>query len=205
MSTTTIRAGLAACTATLALAGVAFADGLPAPHQHSHPRHATIVAARGGHAKPAASARGATEQRPRESLFMSNAQLAALEQPYNTCVSEKAPAPAATTAQPGQMMAAVPITPRYERAYDQAEAACRGLEPLPPWQYDASNPSSMAFVNAVVSCLREHGVSEVQAQPAGPGEDRNGIALGGSGNDPSSITLGLDDMTLCEHAAAAAR
>lgn len=202
-STNTIRAGLAACGAVLALAGVALADGAPAQHTTHHHRSAVMRPDRGSARLRRTDSVG--EGRPRETLFMTNAQLDALNKPYNDCLNTQAPPPKPTNVQAGQAMAAVPITPDYERAYEQAQITCHNLDPLPPWQYDATNPRSLAFVDAVVSCLRQHGVSQVQAEAAGPGEDRNDIALGGPDNDSRSITLGLDEMTACEHAALTAR
>jgi len=70
-----------------------------------------------------------------------------------------------------------------------------------PWRWSARNPHAPAFVERVVRCLRGHGVRYVESVPPEHGDDRIGIALGGDGNDRSSISRGLTFMDACERTA----
>ena len=188
MKITDIAVAAVVCLGIVAIGG-ALAEAQTASHPvPAHPHKAAGARAYGG----------AVARRPhqaRESLFMSDAQSEALYAPRERCLV--AHGLSSKTSDRGEgPLKAVPAPDA-----EAAEAACAKFLPLPPWQYDSANPHSMEFIGAVVACLKARGVTEVEGYEAGPGEDQNGIALGGPGNDPSSITLGLEAMTGCEHAA----
>jgi hypothetical protein len=187
MTRTTLPA-LATAVATLACVGAGVAQAA-APTQGPITRHELALQRHAAARRwPAERGLDATA-RPREMLFETAAQDTALYQPYDDCLTLHA-----TRSGP-------PWVPSYKLAGAGAQAACRSYDPLPPWQYDASNPQSMAFVDAVVACLHVNGAPDAQALTAPAGSDRNEIALGGPSNDISQITAGLDAMTQCEHVA----
>jgi hypothetical protein len=80
------------------------------------------------------------DARPREPLNDTNAQEAALYDPYFACL-------------------------RAHKYVDQLTASarlavaaqCEHLEPLPPWQVDPANPQARAFVGRTVTCLEARG------------------------------------------------
>src|SRR5579875_2187952 len=185
MKRTTLTA-LATGVATLACAGAAQAA---APTPGPITRHElTLQRQAAARRWPAERGLDATT-RPRELLFETAAQAAALYQPYDDCLTLHA------------RRSGPPWVPSYKLAGRAGQVACERYDPLPPWQYDASNPQSMAFVGAVVACLHVNGAPDAQALAAPAGSDRNEIALGGPSNDISQITAGLDAMTQCEHVA----
>ncbi len=178
---------LLACCAAFALLGANLAQ---AGKVDSHRHHKTT---------PRATA-SAGQERPRETLFMSAAQSESLWARYNECLA--ASVEESTTG--GQPATAGPqaAIPAYKLAERAGERACHGLEPRPPWQWDAHNPAAPAFAGRVVDCLRAAGVAQVEVIAPGPGEETVEIALGGAENEQASIDLGLTEMGHCEHVAA---
>ena len=75
---------------------------------------------------------------PRESLDATNAQNAALAKPYDHCVGPY-------------------HYGRDYKAFLAAASRCVRLIPLPPWQYDPSNPQARAYIGSVVTCLQARG------------------------------------------------
>jgi hypothetical protein len=143
-----------------------------------------------------AAATSADPGQPRERLDMTNDELAALAAPYNQCLiahgdtSRKIASGQAVG--PGMVSADVAA---------KAEAACKSLAPLPPWELDANNPHGADFVHAVVQCLRAKGVKYVDEEP--PQDGRYVFGFGGANNDQQSITLGLRYAQTCENQVAA--
>lgn len=91
-----------------------------------------------------------------------------------------------------------PGTTTDRAPYRKASEACQSLEPLPVWEYDANNPEAMDNVNKVVQCVRERGVTSIEATEAGPGDSEVGISLGGENNDSESIQKGMELIPKCE-------
>ncbi|MFD7656479.1 hypothetical protein ACFV4N_21120 [Actinosynnema sp. NPDC059797] len=163
------------------------------PTPGPEPRVATLETA--GSAAPSASASRAeaAASRPRERLDMTVDDINVLNEAYLRCLAENGHAKGRATG--GDAGSAV--APGPDRDAD-AEAACLGEKPLPPWEYDTANPESADFVHAVVQCLRDKGVRHVQEEPAVPGDDRRVLSFGGPDNDATSISKGLDLIGVCE-------
>ncbi|MET9225899.1 hypothetical protein [Lentzea sp. NPDC003310] len=134
------------------------------------------------------------EQRPRERLDMTDADLEALNAPYDRCMAgfglDKKGRAAEGSGQP---------QPTKEEL-DKALQACESKTPLPPWEKDPANPEALDFANRVVQCLRDKGVRYVEVHNE-PGAEIISYALGGPNNDAASISLGLEHAKSCEIAA----
>ncbi|HET6504874.1 MAG TPA: hypothetical protein VFG87_29335 [Amycolatopsis sp.] len=144
---------------------------------------------------PAGTSTDADAGRPRERLDMTNDEITALYGPYNQCLAANGDGKP-TTGSGG--MSAVTVDPGVEA---KAETACQSKEPLPPWELDANNPQGADFVHAVVQCLRDKGVRYVSEEP--PQNGRYAFSFGGPGNDPDSISKGLQYTPDCEKQVAA--
>lgn len=125
--------------------------------------------------------------RPRERLDMTNDELNALNTAYTQCLTANGWTKQRSDTDPA-------LTAK-------AEAACVSKNPLPPWELDASNPHAGDFVHAVVQCLRGKGVRYVDEEP--PQGGRYSLSFGGTQNDSSSISKGLDLTPACEKEVAA--
>jgi hypothetical protein len=125
--------------------------------------------------------------RPRERLDMTAEEIEALDDPYNQCL--------ATNGWSRRK------NPADQAALTKAQIACQSLDPLPPWQLDASNPQAENFVHAVVQCLRAMGVKYVTEEP--PEGGAYSFGFGGADNDPTSISLGLQYTPACQKKVAA--
>lgn len=124
--------------------------------------------------------------RPRIRIDMTESEREALEQRYLQCLDKHGFAKAKGS---GDL-----------DAMHEAQAKCQSKDPLPPWQYDTSNPHAADFAHALVQCLRDKGVEYVSADPSG---GRYVLAFGGPNNDPESISKGLKYMHVCEEQALA--
>lgn len=138
-----------------------------------------------------ATSSSADAGRPRERIDMTTAELQALYDPYNQCLTthgwnRKRIGTGSGIAAGGADQAAM----------SRAEAACVSQDPLPPWQIDASNPQAENFVHAVVQCLRTKGVKYVSEEP--PEGGAYTWSFGGPQNDAQSISLGLEYSQPCE-------
>jgi hypothetical protein len=152
----------------------------PPPEQ----KVATLETSQATSAAPAVSAGAAPEAaRPRQRLDMTPEEIQQLFETYGQCLADngfkKGPSMDVSKAAP-------------------AEAACLSKKPLPPWEYDVSNPESRDFAHKLAQCLRDKGVKFVDEVPASPGDDRNTISYGGKNNDADSITKGLNLTPVCE-------
>jgi hypothetical protein len=136
-----------------------------------------------------------TAGRPRERLDMTPEELDEMYRAHATCLAENG-----YDTGKGESGGGSPVEPRVpdESKRTAAEAACLHLDPLPPWEYDVSNPESADFVHSVVRCLRDKGVRYVEESPLNAGENRRGVSLGGPDNHSESITKGLDLIPVCE-------
>lgn len=140
-----------------------------------------------GSASTTATSGGADAGRPRERIDMTNDEVNALYEAYNQCLISHGYDKRRN--------------PTDQAAATKAQAACVSKDPLPPWELDVSNPHSEDFVHAVVQCLRAKGVKYVSEEP--PANGRATFSFGGPGNDPGSITLGMQDTPACEKQVAA--
>lgn len=130
--------------------------------------------------------------RPREQLDASSSQLQALYVPYDRCLAQH------VTPSEAERFANHHIhIPPYKMAGPAALRACLPYKPLPPWQYDPSNPKALGFVEQVVVCLHQSGIRYAQVINR-PGVDEIEIALGGPHNDTSSISEGMNDIPICD-------
>jgi hypothetical protein len=170
------RAPLVAAAIAIAAAGCSSSG-----HQPQVAALPTSTAS-GGSPSTSGSASVASGSRPRERLDESTSQLEALDAPWNQCLDAHG---GGKSDRPTQAI---------ETA---AQAACAHLEPLPPWQYDPSNPQAMGFVQRVVACLHQHGVQYAQVENP-PGQGRIEIALGGPQNDQASTSEGLQLIPTCD-------
>jgi hypothetical protein len=135
----------------------------------------------------AAATTGADAGRPRQRLDMTAEESQALDQAYNQCLVANGYDKARN--------------PKDKAAATKAFAACVSKNPLPPWELDASNPHAADFVHAVVLCLRAKGVRYVSEDP--PEGGGYAFSFGGPGNDPGSITKGMEYTPDCEKQVAA--
>jgi hypothetical protein len=177
---TVIAAAAAGCGSSggQSAAAVPTATTSSRPAQHVH----AIVT----HRRARSKLPPAPRSRPREQLDESSSQLQALDAPYDQCLAAHAP-----------HSSHYRDVPRYKLAGPAAMRACLPYKPLPPWQYDSANPKALGFVEKVVACLHQHGVRYAQVtNPAGAG--RIEIALGGAGNDQTSILKGMTDIPVCD-------
>jgi len=134
----------------------------------------------------------AAPTRPRERLDMSDADYEAMLKPFKQCIrdhgaknKEDFTNPATARADAEKLEAASKIcTPLYG--------------PLPPWEKDPANPEAKDFALDVVKCLRNKGVKHVAV-----GKNGVDIEFGGSSNDQSSISKGLQYSPECERSVAA--
>jgi hypothetical protein len=115
---------------------------------------------------------------------------AALYQPYNQCLADNG------VTSDNSVVA--------KQQADVVTQTCQPLYPLPPWEYDPNNPAARDFVDAVIACLRKHGVKYVEAEND-PTATRLNIAFGGPDNDQDSITKGLQFTPECETEASATK
>jgi hypothetical protein len=131
--------------------------------------------------------------RPRERLDMTPEEIEQLYDAYNQCVA----AHGGSYKGSGRSGDPTPrvVSPEEDAA---AAAACVDKDPLPPWEYDVSNPESADFVHKMVQCLRGKGVRYVDEEPVNPGEDRRTFSFGGPQNDSESISKGLNFVGPCE-------
>jgi hypothetical protein len=143
--------------------------------------------ATGSVSRPAAAPTTTDAGRPRERLDMTAQESQALDQAYNQCLATNG----YDKSRNGKDQAAL----------TKAEAACVDKDPLPPWELDASNPHAADFVHAVVLCLRAKGVRYVSEDP--PDGGSYAFSFGGPGNDPDSITKGMEYTPDCEKQVAA--
>lgn len=184
------------------LAGFALVLALGAcssPQPSNHVATMETTGKTGGAATPTVSSADPAASRPRERLDMTAEESDSLYDAYNQCLADHGDGVAArkVSGSTPSAQAAPPLDPKKQAA---AEAACLVKKPLPPWEYDTSNPESEDFVHAVVQCLRGKGVRYVEEAPAQPGDDRRAIAFGGKDNDRDSITKGLNFISACEKA-----
>jgi hypothetical protein len=125
--------------------------------------------------------------RPRLRVDMTTAETQALYQAYNQCLVTNGYNKARNGAD--------------QAAMTKAQTACESTNPLPPWELDANNPHAADFIHAVVLCLRAKGVRYVsEGSPQG---GRYMLSLGGPGNDPTSISKGMQYAPDCEKQVAA--
>jgi hypothetical protein len=132
------RALAATCPIAVALLLLAGCGGsLHQPQVASLPTHGSTSS----HASLSAS-EGVPDPdgRPREPLNATNAQEAALYDPYLACLRAHRYVDQFTA---GARLAVV--------------AKCEHLEPLPAWPVDPSNPQARAFVGRTVTCLESRG------------------------------------------------
>jgi hypothetical protein len=169
--------------------GVLIASGLTlaACSGQSAPQAQVPTLPASGSTAPAsgAASTSADPGQPRERLDMTNGDIQALYAPYNQCLADHG-------------------APKRKVSADvmaKAQAACKSLQPLPPWELDANNPHGADFVHAVVQCLRAKGVKYVDEEP--PQGGRYVFSFGGPNNDRESITLGLRYAQDCEKQVAA--
>jgi hypothetical protein len=134
--------------------------------------------------------------RPRERLDMTVDEVNELYEAYGECLS----AHGLPKGKPSGGDGGGPVQDSRPDTGNEAaaEAACVSQEPLPPWEYDTSNPESADFVHGVVQCLRAKGVKYVDEEPPTPGENRRAISFGGPNNDSDSISKGLNLVGSCE-------
>jgi hypothetical protein len=170
----------------LRLAGIAAAAAILAACSTPPPPEQKVATLQTTQATtPATSAPAAAQDsaRPRERLDMTPDETQQLFETYNQCLADngfkKGPGIDMTKEAP-------------------AQAACLSKKPLPPWEYDVSNPESRDFTHKLVQCLRDKGVRFVDEVPAAPGDDRNTISFGGKNDDSDSITKGLNLTPVCE-------
>jgi hypothetical protein len=136
-----------------------------------------------------------TASRPRERLDMTHDEIVELSQAYDQCLTKHGFGSDKAEADQRQL---AEESGADESKQTEAETACLGRKPLPPWEYDTANSESADFVHAVVQCLRAKGVRYVEEAPATPGEDRRAISFGGPDNDSDSISKGLNLIGGCE-------
>lgn len=123
------------------------------------------------------------EEGPRLRLDLTQAEIDAIYEAYDSCFEEHAVSKEDTAA---------------------ADAACAHLAPRPPWEVDRNNPDALDFMTEVVACLKDKGVTyvEIDNDPTSPSI---GLTFGGEQNDQKSITLGLEHTPTCEREVAAAK
>ncbi len=175
-TTSTLAAGPAAKPATQSATEPGTVTAHPEPHRHWR--------------KPAAPPVPRT--RPREQLDESNSQLNALYAPYYQCLSQHQSA-----ALVREYRARHIHTEAWKMVGPAGLRACLPYKPLPPWQYDPANPKALGFVEQVVACLHRHGVLYAQVTDS-RSSSAIGIALGGAQNDQRSVSLGLQDIPICD-------
>ncbi len=177
---------VAACTVVVTAVAACGSSGAPASAANSPP----AVTHQPEH-KPTKTTSPIPRSRPREQLDASSSQTAALYAPYQQCLAEHVARGQINSSHVHKGV------PRWKTASPVALKACLPYKPLPPWQYDPANPKALGFAEQVAACLHRHGVRYADVDdPAGA--DEIGIALGGSQNDPTSITLGLRYTPICE-------
>jgi hypothetical protein len=121
--------------------------------------------------------------RPRERLDMTPDESQQLFETYNACLADHG-------FQKGPKV--------DESRLPAAENACLSKKPLPPWEYDTTNPEAVDFVHKLVLCLRAKGVRYVDEIPVTPGDDRVTFSMGGRDNDSASISKGMNLTPVCE-------
>lgn len=166
----------------------------PAVSGHAQMQRASRPSSERDHrpAQTASSAPPPPRSRPREQLDATSSQLEALYAPYDSCLARHV-SPSEIKRFAGHHIHILP----YKMAGPAGLKACLPYKPLPPWQYDPTNPKALGFVEQVVACLHQNGVRYAQViDRAGVGEIE--ISLGGSHNDSSSVSKGMADIPMCD-------
>lgn len=115
---------------------------------------------------------------------------------YDRCTMDHSGIPAGAGSDAGGAEGGTgPASPEQAAADKEATEHCAALSPLAPWEYDPQNPDALSFVQAVVDCLHDRGVTYVEVVQD---DGRIGLALGGPSNDPQSISLGMELHDQCE-------
>lgn len=181
-----VSTGLGAPAASAGALGVHTSAHHAAAH-HAAAHHAAaysprpVPATAAGPVTTSTSGPAPSSGRPREVLPTDNEANSVLWEDYNSCLTAHG-------------FTRTMLTPAHNAA---ATLACESSKPLPPWQYDRSNPKAPAFVEAVASCLRQKGVQYVGLYyPHGSPVPE--VTLGGPQNNQASISLGLQLMSTCE-------
>ncbi|ACZ21300.1 hypothetical protein Sked_13600 [Sanguibacter keddieii DSM 10542] len=115
---------------------------------------------------------------------------------YDRCTMDHSGIPAGAGSDAGGTEGGTgPASPEQAAADREATEHCASLLPLAPWEYDPQNPDALNFVQAVVDCLHDRGVTYVEVVQD---DGRIGVALGGPSNDSRSISLGMELHDQCE-------
>ncbi len=134
-----------------------------------------------------------TSSRPRERLDMTDAELNALEAPYEACIA----AHGGQSKQGGRAGSGISQPAPTSASWVAAEKACISKDPLPPWEQDPANPQAAIYMGKVVACLHRMGVKYAEVKDdASVG--RLDIVLGGVDNDSTSMSRGATDTPICE-------
>jgi hypothetical protein len=132
-----VRVPAAACLFTAALVLSGCGGSSPRPQVASLPTHGSVSS---HHSAFTTSTEGVPDPdgRPRQPLNATKAQQEALYSPYYACLR-------AHNIQFGT------------RATLAVLSKCERHEPLPPWQFDPSNPQARVFIGRTVTCLLAKG------------------------------------------------
>jgi len=127
-------------------------------------------------------------------IDMTSDEVQAAYTAFNECIEVEA---GVTPESDAEARAGAAQNPKESQAYEE----CGVLAPLMPWEYDSQNKDARKFVQAVVDCLRGHGVAEVEIDES---HGRVMVAFGGESDDSSSVQLGMQFYEQCEDEVVAA-
>ncbi|WPF83641.1 hypothetical protein SANBI_001329 [Sanguibacter sp. 4.1] len=129
-------------------------------------------------------------------LDMTEAEEIEAQAGYDRCMTDRTGIPSGAGSTGGSIEGGVgPASPEQAAADAAASEVCAPLAALPPWEHDPQNPDALNFVQAVVDCLHDRGVTYVEVvQDLGT----IGVAFGGPSNDSRSISLGMELYDQCE-------